>query len=304
MVNAWDKKLGNVYAVCHQLLYTHWIDTLIGDRFELWGWAETQEGAHCLVNQQMIIGAEKAGVLHDVRAIENDPDYTIDRTKRHAPTIFSIMKWISAELTNPPTLKWRDIINYSIHPLKHYAKLVSRSLHLLINRIVTAHPTCSLPNMLGVRDMVGAITRSDWQTDHIVLKERDMDDMFWQISRDQVKKSLKWAFQFINRSRTTKNLFFSLSKMDKAFDRIGKSTSEDFFILDVQMVERYLSWDLEENVLLTLDTTVMSQGTRGVPIRGFLSAQIAELWCIYKEHISIFNKRSIFPPNGKRILPK
>ena len=44
------------------------------------------------------------------------------------PSLFDLLKWKSDECRIPPSIKWRDIISFSHHFLKPWAKLMSRSL--------------------------------------------------------------------------------------------------------------------------------------------------------------------------------
>ena len=45
---------------------------------------------------------------------------------------------------------------------------------------------------------------------------------------------------------------------------------------------------MTENVFLTIGPIILCQGARGIPIGGFLSAQIAEIWACWKEFTGLF----------------
>ena len=84
-----------------------------------------------------------------------------------------------------------------------------------------------------------------------------------------------------------KLLWFSIHKSGKrSLDRLGKSASEDFFTFESCVVLKYVKWDLYKNTFFCIGPMIMAQGKRGVPIGGFISAQCAELWCIYKEYLA------------------
>ena len=49
--------------------------------------------------------------------------------------------------------------------------------------------------MLSVRDQIKATQRFADQDDPIQIRERDMDDMFWQIERSEAVEAIKWAVE-------------------------------------------------------------------------------------------------------------
>ena len=53
-------------------------------------------------------------------------------------------------------------------------------------------------------------------------------------------------------------------------------------------VLRFVEFDMTENVFLTVGAIILCQGARGIPIGGFLSAQIAEIWACWKEYTGFF----------------
>ena len=53
---------------------------------------------------------------------------------------------------------------------------------------------------------------------------------------------------------------------------------------------KFVEYDMTENVFLTIDPAKLFQGARGIPIRGFLSAQIAEIWACWKEFTGLFGE--------------
>ena len=48
-------------------------------------------------------------------------------------------------------------------------------------------------------------------------------------------------------------------------------------------VWRYVDWDFLSNKLFVLGPLILRQGLKEVPIGGFVSAQLAELWCLWRE---------------------
>ena len=69
---------------------------------------------------------------------------------------------------------------------------------------------------------------------------------------------------------------------------VGKSSARTFHVVHEDMVKRFLKFNLRGNTLLSLGTMILRQGARGVPIGEFLSAQLAEIWCAWREYRSLF----------------
>lgn len=74
----------------------------------------------------------------------------------------------------------------------------------------------------------------------------------------------------------------------KHLDRLGSAASKDFYIVSSDQVLRYVKFDIEDCNLFTLGNLILKQGVKGVPIGGFLSAQLAELWAIWREEMTLF----------------
>ena len=49
-----------------------------------------------------------------------------------------------------------------------------------------------------------------------------------------------------------------------------------------------MKFDIQEDTLFCFGRLIFNQGSRGVPIGGFLSAHLAELWCAWKEEMHLF----------------
>ena len=48
-------------------------------------------------------------------------------------------------------------------------------------------------------------------------------------------------------------------------------------------MKTYVEFELFDNCFFTMGPLILLQGTTGIPIGGFLSAQLMELWCIWRE---------------------
>ena len=115
------------------------------------------------------------------------------------------------------------------------------------------------------------------------MVETDMADMFWEIPLEQVVLSLEWALASLAKKRRSTSLTFAVSKADKHLDHIGSAASNAFLNVTQDLVTRFVRFDTYDNVLFVAGPVILRQGLRGVPIGGFISAQLAEIWAIWRE---------------------
>ena len=95
------------------------------------------------------------------------------------------------------------------------------------------------------------------------------------------------------------------SKESRHLDRIGKSSAPGFVVIDEGVIERFVDFDLTDNVLFTAGSVVLMQGGKGVPTGGFISAQASELWAMWRE-CSTFSRehcQGYAPASARRRLP-
>ena len=89
-------------------------------------------------------------------------------------------------------------------------------------------------------------------------------------------------------SKKFKKVHFSIAKGGgEDLDRMGKASARQFHLLTEDEVLRFAEYDLCSNVLLAIGPLILSQGDKGVPIGGFISAQIAEIWAAWRESLSL-----------------
>ena len=116
-----------------------------------------------------------------------------------------------------------------------------------------------------------------------IFAEEVMADMFWEISAEEVKQAARWAMRRMCAKQRTKHAAFSISCESKHLDRVGTSAAQSFLVVEEAAIMRFLDLDLDQNVLFTAGGVVLAQGGKGVPIGGFISAQAAELWAMWRE---------------------
>ena len=60
-----------------------------------------------------------------------------------------------------------------------------------------------------------------------------------------------------------------------------------FLVTTIDMLRRFVEYDVRDNNLFLLDQIVLQQGSSGVPIGRFPGAQLAELWALWKEVLAL-----------------
>ena len=193
----------------------------------------------------------------------------------------------------PPVIKWRDVFAFNNVVAQSLAKLVGRALRVLLHDVYTTASSLALP-MVGVRDLVCAVSRVQSLRSHVRPLEADVDDMFWKLDKEVCMSAISHALSVAKDSRREKNMVFALHKGgDKSLDRIGSSTSEEFRILTEEELLCFVRRDLFQNTLVVCGPVLLSQGKQGVPIGGHLAAHIAEFWAMYSEHLTFSVESSV-----------
>ena len=62
-----------------------------------------------------------------------------------------------------------------------------------------------------------------------------------------------------------------------------------FVFSEIELL-RFMEYDIYYNNLFTMGPLIMHQGAKGVPIGGFVSAQIAEFWAMWRELFFVFGE--------------
>ena len=319
MGGCWDKRLYQIYGVCHVLVELHMIEgLLLGPRFTVWGWAPTERRTRIMALDLIIERARGAGILDIARS--HGIDHAQHRTQQKSrnvlglrtlqcdercqglgdtdvtqggkgkgrpcvcglqrlqpPSAFALLKWRSKELAVPPIIKWRDAFAFTNVVAQSLAKLVGRALRLLLHEMYTTLASLALPVMIGVRDLVCAVSKAQGLRSSVRPLEAEVDDMFWELDKEVCLAAISHAMDVAKKTRREKTMVFALHKGgDKTLDRIGGSTSQEFWILTEEEVLKFIRRDLFENTLVVCGLVVLSQGRQGVPIGGHLAAHVAE----------------------------
>ena len=74
-------------------------------------------------------------------------------------------------------------------------------------------------------------------------------------------------------------------------DRVGTASYSEFTTISFDEVKRYMVFDTEFCNLFTIGELIIQQGLKGVPIGGYLSAQVAEILAIWRESTFLYGDR-------------
>ena len=103
-------------------------------------------------------------------------DPQADRAYPSAPTIFSLLKWKSDE-------------HHIDHLLQSYSRIVSRALQLICQNLYLECESLGFRAMFGVRDKFRAVNQLRQTEIPPVLRERDLNDILWEIPRQCARVS-------------------------------------------------------------------------------------------------------------------
>ena len=70
----------------------------------------------------------------------------------------------------------------------------------------------------------------------------------------------------------------------RQLDWLGASLGKSFTVLSSKEVKQFVEFDVTECNLLVVGQRILKEGRKVVPIGGFVSAQLAELWALWREH--------------------
>ena len=111
-----------------------------------------------------------------------------------------------------------------------------------------------------------------------------MEEILWEIPEGEVERALQWALQLV-RGRKKLQGFYLHRRGVRKLDRLGRGSSTDYISILEEEVMRYVRFDIEDDIRLVFARLILRQGGKGVPIGGFLSAHLGEIWCSWREAI-------------------
>ena len=126
---------------------------------------------------------------------------------------FNMPKWKSQEChSETPFLKWQDVISFPKHCFRGWGRLVGRTLQLVVLDIAGRVFCFGLQNMLGIRDQIMAATRLVGREGDVCCLEQNMEDMYYQVPKDEMLQSLTWRWPCCPKEKL--RCFAPLQKVD------------------------------------------------------------------------------------------
>ena len=195
-------------------------------------------------------------------------------------------------LTGPVFIvKVRPIVAHFRHPCRQLLRRIGRALSLIVqaaSKLVQSKRPNHAPMWQlhsGSREWIARLVN---QLDTAAVAEFDAEDCFVNTPRDEVLQAVKFWLEALPR-RTRGKLYFSISKDNKAADRMGRSFSADYWEIPAALLVAVVCWELTMNA----DFEAVSDGRpvvfkqhRGLPIGGHLSAALCKLVALKREYIS------------------
>ena len=261
--------------------------TILDPNFRIVGVQTQSKGASRYIICETLKTAAAAGILQ----LANDKGLwpkslltmsDIDAHLEHlcdtvrAPCAFMFMKWKTQETQND----WckRLLITHAQHPLRRFSKQMGRCLTVLLKESHCAFPFWRTPSMTNVRDIWATLQRAP--PGGVQFWERNIDNAYWNLDKAAVQAAITRAAQLVRKHRGMRGEFlFSIAKGSlKKLDRIGSATDRNFRVFTLQNVKDFVEWDLFQSTLFTIWGVVLQQAKQGVPIGGYISAQLMCIW--------------------------
>ena len=132
----------------------------------------------------------------------------------------------------------------------------------------------------------------------------------WELPKEGLYDSVKKASRLVRAHRGMGgNFFLSIAKGgERSLDRIGKAADRGFRAVPLEDVLKFVRWDLDHNTLFEMDGWALNQNIKGVPIGGFLRAQLMCIWALVLEITFMQNQVPIFrevrKPWDNKVWPK
>ena len=105
---------------------------------------------------------------------------------------------------------------------------------------------------------------------------RGVDNAFRELSKEKILHGINTVAKVVKKYRKIRGGFWlSIAKRGlKSLDRVSKTSGKDFRLVTLEEVIDFVQWDINFNNLFVIWGTVLRHQDKGVPIGGYLSAQL------------------------------
>ena len=279
-----DKEPCKIHATCSIHMACGLVGlTILDPNFCIVGVHKTPKGASRYVLRETLRSVAEAGIL----SMANDQNLwpqsllTVDDVNTNmerlmqasrVPSAFMLMKWKTVGTEND--WKRRLFISHALHPLRRFSKEIGRCLTVLLKELHCAFPFWGTPSVRGVRDIWSHLHRAPPRD--LTYWERDIDNAYWNLDKEAVEAAVKQAALLVRKHQNMRGDFmFAIAKGSLLLlDRIGTATGKNYRVFSLEQVTHFVHWDLHANTLFAVWGVVLQQSECGVPIGGFISAQL------------------------------
>ena len=118
--------------------------------------------------------------------------------------------------------------------LKRHARVIGKCLQTLGKLLYLDNTTIGFPLMPGTRESCQACIRLLSDTSSVTVCEQDMQDVHWEIRKEEVLHFFTWAISHVVTQSKSPVTFFALHKGgDKVLDKLGKGADDIFWSVPV-----------------------------------------------------------------------
>jgi hypothetical protein len=185
-----------------------------------------------------------------------------------------LIKFKSKEREN--ILKNRGVLSQHKFVYRNVSKVIGRALTLTV---------VSMKELLHFVRSAVREREDPAPGQHLQWVELDLVEMFPNISREDIVPALRWLFDEVRKKKQSRgNIRFYIAKSGlRKLDNHLRGPSDSFYVLTFEVLLQYVSFDLVFNTSFICLGEILTQLT-GTPIGGSLSAQLACMVMVYREH--------------------
>jgi hypothetical protein len=189
---------------------------------------------------------------------------------------------------NKDVNKSRPLVSFFHFCSKPLGRLVSRALSVMIKSVAKIWNTYDAFSTTDAINSLRALSkRATWQqasaANSITMIKFDIKNQFTSLDKTAVTEALRL---FINAFRRKHGEFVSVTKRrnERHQDCPGTRSRSTHHVLSLSTVSNYCVFEMR-NAVFRVGTSFVQQ-LHGLPMGGFVSACLAVLWAMSREHIS------------------
>ena len=261
--------------------------------------------AHARKNFSSTVGGHYERVYKGVSAVEEQlkvayQDMGLHKVAQHRGD-FKINQ-VRVNFKNKDINKARAITSCFGAYGKKGLKLASRALMVLIKTVRRYTKHMELVKTQEVYNRVKAMNRNKYWTErfrtgNVTMLEYDIKEQFTNLDKKEVERALDWAFELVRKNKKGFTCFgVHKSYLQKHMDGVlAKNTGSDrskknMHLLSLEQIRKFVEYEIN-NAYVEFGGVVLRQ-VKGLPIGAILSAPLACLDTMWKEH-NLIRFRSI-----------